>query len=121
LEVTSGQPRVTLVTFPARASNGPHINEVFLIDRVRLLQLTNFGRFDTGFGYTSIARGRVFFTASANKTGDNPDEICQLFSIDENGGDLRQVSRFRADAGARLGVGCGKIPGFACGIDLPYF
>src|SRR5438445_7987848 len=32
-----------------------------------------------------IARGRVLFVASANPSGENPDEICQLFSIDTFG------------------------------------
>ena len=117
-EVTSSHPRVILVTLPAQATNGRHVNEVFLIDGDRLLQLTNFGRFDTGFGYASIARGRVFFTASANRDGANPDDICQLFSIDKFGGDLRQVTRFRSDAGP--GGGCAKgVDIRACIVDVP--
>src|SRR5262249_32847788 len=47
-EVTSRQPRVNFVTYPAPAPNGPHIDELFLIEGHRLLQLTNFGLFDTG-------------------------------------------------------------------------
>src|SRR5262249_33700108 len=50
-KVTSPHPRAVLVTFPGPSTSGggPHPDEVFLIDHDRLLQLTNFGRFDTGF------------------------------------------------------------------------
>jgi len=120
-EVTSSQPRVILVTFPAPAPNGPHVDEVVLIDGHRLLQLTNFKRYDTGFGYPSIARGRVFFTASANPpTGENPDGVCQLFSIDEFGSDLRQVTHVRSDAGPSIGCNILGV-GTACGVDQPDF
>jgi len=64
----------------------------------RVLQLTNYGRSDTDRPRMSIDRQRVFFQASANPNppGTNPDHQCQCFSIDRLGGNLRQLTSFRA-------------------------
>ena len=37
----------------------------------------------------------MLFYGSANPTGKNPDEVCQLFSVNERGGDLRQLTATR--------------------------
>lgn len=60
------------------------------------VQLTNFGRIDTGAESSTLAHpvigDRVYFTASTNVLGGNPYEACQLFSVDLTGADLRQVA-----------------------------
>jgi len=72
------------------------IREVFDIDRDNILQLTNFHRTDTYYATVTADGQRVLFTASANppELGTNPDEVCQLFSIDRSGDDLRQLTTF---------------------------
>src|SRR5262249_11477030 len=76
------------------------ISEVFVQDGKNLLQLTNFGRVDTGNPFPSVTRGRAFFTASADPLGTNdplggnPSGNCQIFSIDTRGGRLRQITHF---------------------------
>jgi hypothetical protein len=99
------------------------VDEVFLVDGKNLVQLTSFGRWDTGFGHDALARGRVFFAASADPFGENRDELCQLFSINERGGGLRQLTHLPSDsrASSRVSLGCITLPGveLACGIDVP--
>jgi hypothetical protein len=82
----------------------PFVLETFLLDGDRLLQLTNFRRNDTSGAVLTADSSRVLFNASANpltRGGDgefirgNPTENCQIFSIDRNGGDLRQLTDFR--------------------------
>ena len=62
--------------------------------RNNLLQLTNFHREDTFNPNLSADGQRVFFSAGADPLGTNPTENCQIFSIDRNGGDLRQLTNF---------------------------
>jgi hypothetical protein len=120
--VTSNRPGLVLVTFTDRPVPpfGFSVNELFLIDGKNLVQLTNFGRWDTGFGQSALARGRVFFVASANLHGENPDELCQLFSINERGGGLRQLTQLPSD-GRVAALGCLHPAGteVACGIEVP--
>ena len=73
------------------------VSEVFLLDGKNLTQLTNFGRNDTDSTGGFVARGRVLFVASVNPWGDNPHEICQLFSIDRLGTHLRQLTHLPWD------------------------
>jgi hypothetical protein len=70
------------------------IAEVFVQDGKNILQLTKFGRVDTGATFLSVASGRAFFTASADPLGTNPSNNCQLFSVDTLGSGLRQMTRF---------------------------
>jgi hypothetical protein len=79
--------------------------ELFLVDGKNLVQLTNFRRADTHISGVEnlVARGRVFFVASADPLRENPDGVCQLFSINERGGDLRQLTHLPSDGRAPLG------------------
>jgi hypothetical protein len=100
--VTGANPKVLYVDFPDRPAvtqvpGGTGVVELFLIDGHNLVQLTNFGRNDTGGQSGFITRGRVLFTASANPTGENPAEVCQVFSVNEGGGDLRQLTHLPSD------------------------
>src|SRR5262245_1601156 len=101
--VTGARQQILLVTFPDKRPVNPvfgaGVTELFLSDGKNLLQLTNFGRGDTGVALSSfIYRGRVFFLASANPPpGENPAGICQVFSINTAGGDLRQVTHLPSD------------------------
>jgi hypothetical protein len=88
---------------------------MFLSDGKNLTQLTNFGRNDTGFGRSFVAGGRAFFMASANPFGENQAEICQVFSTNTRGGDLRQLTHLPSDG--RPYNGCAFFVGGACAID----
>jgi hypothetical protein len=119
-DVTGASANIVNVYFPDRPAVDPlpgsaGVEELFLIDGKNLVQLTNFGRSDTGNQGGFIARGRVFFTASANPTGENPAEICQLFSINKLGGDLRQLTHLPSDG--RPFIGCNFAFDTACSIS----
>jgi hypothetical protein len=128
--VTGGRRRVamTVVFFPAAPvpvdyippfADSRFIEEVFLVDAKNVVQLTNFRRSDTaraGRG-GAVARGRVFFGASADPFGTNPGQHCQIFSVNTRGGDLRQLTRLGDPGGRPSAIGCfGSVPG-ACTID----
>ena len=83
-----GQPQNDLLGGAGR------ITEVFTIDGMNLLQLTNLQRVDTGVPIIDVDRQTVYFTASANRFGTNPSENCQIFSVDRLGGSLRQLTQF---------------------------
>jgi len=97
---------------PLPAFSYTTVEEVFSPNAEYGLQLTNFRRVDTATPVLSIDRQRVFFAASANPLGINPTENCQLFSIDTLGGDLRQLTHFRAADHSE--IGCLPIPGPGC-------
>jgi len=83
----------------------PFTKEAFLLDRDKLLELTNFSRADT-FGLFVGADGRrVFLNASVNYRGRNSTESCQLFSIDRLGRDLRQITDLNR-GGSHSTTGC---------------
>ena len=104
-EVAGANPHALYVLFSDRpAVNGGFVAELFLLDGKKLVQLTNFRRDDTDQTGGFIARGRVLFVASANPSGENPDEICQLFSIDTFGAHLRQLTHLPWDG--RPPTGC---------------
>src|SRR4029434_10242137 len=85
----------------------PSVREIFVLNGRRLLQLTDFGRWDTGFGGKLLDRRarRGYFTASADAHGESPSEHCQIFSVDTLGRRLRQLTHFR-DRDRSL-AGCG--------------
>jgi hypothetical protein len=112
---------VALVNLPDEQPVNPppdYTVELFLVDGKNLVQLTNFGRSDTGglIGTGFITRDRVLLLASANPTGENPAGICQFVSVNKLGGALRQLTHLPAD---RPFDSC--IPGFAgpCTVDIP--
>jgi hypothetical protein len=118
--VSGASPKILYVFFPDRPAvnpvpGGEGVSELFLIDRNDLVQLTNFGRNDTGFQGGFIARGRVLFTGSANASGGNPAEICQLFSVSKHGGDLQQLTHLPSDG--RPSNGCRFALEKACSIS----
>ena len=80
--------------------------ELFMQSGDNLLQLTNFQRSDTSYyiGLLSADRQRVLFEASADPFGTNPNENCQIFSIDVLGTGLRQLTAF--DEGVHALGGC---------------
>jgi cysteine-rich repeat protein len=97
-EVSGARPHALFVYFPTPPARG----EEFLLDGKNFVQLTNFGRLDTSDGF--VHRGRVLFSASANLRGENPHEICQLFSVNTRGADLHQVTHLPWDG--RPSNGC---------------
>jgi hypothetical protein len=119
--VTGSRAQVALVTFPDKRPVNPifgdAVSELFLKDGRHLLQLTNFGRSDTGLNYSFVAWGRVFFVATADPLGENPDELCQVFSVDKFGGGLRQETRLPFDG--RPYRGC--YPGDDTGCTIEPF
>ena len=93
-------------------------SELYSLAGENLLQLTNFGRADTGYATLSMDGQRAFFSASADPFGANPTENCQIFSIDTLGGNLCQLTSFRAGDHSESGCfpspdrsGCYVFPG----------
>jgi hypothetical protein len=103
-EVSGAKPHAVFVPFP------PTHGELFLLDGKNLLQLTNFGRWDTAGSY--VFRDRVLFLAGADPLGENPHEICQVFSIETDGAHLRQVTHLPWDG--QPSSGC--FQGSSCNI-----
>jgi hypothetical protein len=97
------------VTAFALVLPGGNSQEIFLSDHGDLLQLTDFGRGDTGRGTVDINGQRVFFVASADPFDTNPSENCQIFSIDRLGTDLRQLTDF--SQGGHSALGCFGLNG----------
>ena len=120
--VTGARQQILLVTFPDERPVNPEfgsgVTELFLSNGKNLQQLTGFGRGDTGVALSSfIERGRVFFIGSPNpRPGENPAGICQVFSIDTLGGDLRQVTHLPSD-GRLPNTGCFNGGPAVCTID----
>jgi hypothetical protein len=123
-EVTGGSPHEVLGLFPNEPSvntPGRFAREAFLVDGKNLVQLTNFHRSDTipgGLGGAGLfVRGRMLLLATANDTGENPHELCQLFSIDTLGtpSSLRQLTHLPFDGRPSSSLGCVYEPP-GCGI-----
>jgi hypothetical protein len=91
--------------------------ELFVAHGEDMLQLTSFGRSDTGAGGSILDLDEqwVLFTASADPFGTNPDENCQLFSVDTLAGDLRQLTRWGEGQHSMGGCSFYLRPG--CKID----
>lgn len=106
---------IALPGIPVNAPGGT-IREMFVLDGTRVLQVTNFRRWDTGFGGKVLDRRarRGYFTASADPVGKNPSQNCQLFSIGTFGDGLRQLTRFAEAEHSRFGCTHTEPPG--CGI-----
>lgn len=75
------------------------IQEVFVQEGKKLIQLTNFQRVDTFIGFLNTTRTRAFFMSSDPFSGENPNQNCQLFSVDTLGRRLRQVTHFNQGGG----------------------
>jgi len=117
--IREGVPSVTVFILPEDAQEGPpgRITEVLLIDGENALQLTNFGRTDTGNPILSNDGLQVFFVASADPLGTNPTQNCQVFSIDPTGANLRQLTQFGEVEHSIAGCEFGEI-GLGCAIMI---
>jgi hypothetical protein len=115
--ITGPRPSANLILLPGvpvnAHSSDEAIAEIFLVEGMNLLQLTNFRRFDTSQPLLASDRQRVFFVASADPLQRNPTANCQVFSIDRIGGDLRQVTTFREGDMSMNGCLFGPPPGCA--------
>jgi hypothetical protein len=103
---------ITTLHFPGRTpvddySSDRIVRELLVLDGTGALQLTDYGYSDTGV-YSTIGKDRIFFAASADPLGQNPQGICQMFSISPLGRHLRQLTRF-TDVGRRKN-GCWPVP-----------
>jgi hypothetical protein len=97
------------LNFYGYVPGAPNSWEIWVFDRDgNALQLTNFGRLDTGSARADADAGRVLFTASVDPRGTNPSGSCQIFSIDRLGTDLRQLTFF--NQAGRSTSGCGEGP-----------
>ncbi len=115
--ITGPRPNATLFFLPGAPVNIPGtrggIVEVFTVEGDNLLQLTNFHRSDTSTPLLTTDGQRVFFVASADPFGTNPTTNCQIFSIDRNGADLKQVTSLSQDEASENGCFFGPPPGCA--------
>jgi hypothetical protein len=98
---------------PVNGDTGqPDVREIFLFDSGSLLlQLTHFGRSDTGTPDLTPDGQRVIFVASADPFGTNPSETCQLFSINPTGNGLRQLTHFSYPERSKRGCVQVRPPG----------
>ena len=110
--ITGSEVNVALLRLGGQPKDGPFINEVFAIDGLNdVLQLTNLGLFNTFTPTVSADGQRVIFSSTTDRLGTNPTENCQLFSIDRNGGDLRQLTHFQeVPEGGHSTAGCFSQP-----------
>jgi cysteine-rich repeat protein len=97
------------------------INEVFLQDGKRLLQLTELRSADTFIGFMNGTRTRAFFMSSVDPlVGTNPHGNCQIFSVDTFGGGLRQVTHFNQGGSPPSVPGCFGAGPPACSVGEGY-
>jgi hypothetical protein len=119
--ITSAEPAAGGMSLPSRTPvNGPGsagnvVREIFAFgtDPSQVLQLTNFWRSDSTWGGFTRDWQRVIFCASGDPVaGQNPDEGCEVFSIERLGTGLRQLTNMsagppnRCDAGELYAKGC---------------
>jgi len=114
--ITGERPTAGVFYSPEDAINGGQVQEIFLVDGQNTLQLTRFQRSDTGTPFFSRNDARAYFVASANPLGGNPDDNCQIFSIDRNGANLSQLTDF--DDGVPSANGCLFGPPPGCAVEL---
>ncbi len=109
--IAGGRTRVVVLPLPGQTAGpdglplaGPA--ELFLLDGKRVLQLTNFG-FGNTVGF--LSGRRIFAVTPADPLGTNPLGRGQIFSMNQVGGDLRQLTCFdhpgRQDPDCRPGGG----------------
>jgi hypothetical protein len=95
------------------------LKEVFLRDGEEVVQITDFGRADTGIGRGRLL-GRdeetVLFVSSADPLRSNPFNNCQFFSAGRRGEGLRQLTQF--DTGEPSQAGCTFFPISGCGVTV---
>src|SRR5262249_43360831 len=120
---TRTRAAVTVVFYPRTPTDHfllhpPITEELFLLDGPDVLQLTKFDRGDTaraGRGGALVGQ-RVFFEASADPFGTNPDQYCQIFSVNTRGTDLRQLTHL-GDRARPSTSGCFDPNPGSCSID----
>jgi len=113
--ITAELPNVT----PLNSFRFDTVNELFVSDGISSAQITNYHRSDTARYGTSLSldKSRVFFSASVD-LGENPMQLCQLFSASVLGGDVQQLTHFSQDH--RSVEGCGALATDGCGIGLSF-
>jgi hypothetical protein len=91
--------------------------ELFFLQGIRALQLTDLRYPDTGWAAT-LGIDRVTFSASADPIpGSNPFGVCQLFSVPARGGPLRQLTRFPDDGLQKQGCGVPTVFDASCRVN----
>jgi hypothetical protein len=103
---------------PVRKQYDPSdvLQEIFLFNGPRALQLTALGYPDTG-AHFSLGAGHVIFSSSADPFGENRAGVCQLFSVSAFGAGLRQLTHFPDDG--REKRGCARIePRVSCATNF---
>jgi hypothetical protein len=70
--------------------------ELFVQSKDDVVQVTRLDRIDTFPGALTRDGRRALFDASTNRLGTNPQQTCQMFSVDTLGGDLQQLTFFDA-------------------------
>jgi len=104
-EITGAVAYAAIAVVPGRTpvnGSSSSVAKVFVVEPTssaflpgdRVLQLTNYDRWDTGGARFATDGQHVVFRASADPLGTNPSNQCQLFSIDRLGGDRRQLTSF---------------------------
>jgi hypothetical protein len=120
--VTGVSGTTVAVGFPDKPATEPFAGasqEILLYaGRNRLLQLTAFGRSDTRPGPSFNTGDRVFFLASPDPFGTNPQKTCQLFSVDRVGAHLRQLTKVLPAAPSALGCYGGSYSPLECRVAL---
>ena len=130
-QVTGGLSNVVPLALPIPTTVPPvapgDVLELFLVEGDHKLQLTRFGRSDTGrLAIRSRSGGRILFAASADPFNKNKTYTCQFFSIDPLGGGLRQLTRFDSGVSSFVGCtggltlppGCGITPDSTLSLDV---
>lgn len=105
--ISGSQVSPALFELPGIPRNGHEegepIQDVFLLDGEHVLQLTDFRRNDTYDPVLSGSGDSIAFVGAGDPLGSNPDNNCQIFSIDRLGGHFRQLTSFRSPG---AGSGC---------------
>jgi hypothetical protein len=91
--------------FPPNTPPFPGHTELFFADEAGFRRLTTLRRIDTLSPLLSADGERVFFVSSADPTGTNPTEDCQIFSVAVDGTQMRQLSTF-GEGGEHSVSGC---------------
>jgi hypothetical protein len=126
----SREPRITDAANYAYRGVEDGIAEIYVVARkdpahpesaedvLQLLQLTSFGRPDTGSArHLDADEQTVVFFASADPFGTNPLENCQLFSIDTLGDNLRQITQWDEGEHSQLGCSLGVAVAPYCYVE----